>query len=122
MVKNFPDLKTPYRRISLDDIMNCMFGLKSFETKTYFELVDKGVLTVNELVEKFDMDRSTVQRALQNLAVAGLIYREQRNIKHGGYYYVYHAAPFDEVKETMKSSLKKWSEAVTEWIDNLTPE
>jgi predicted transcriptional regulator len=80
--------------------------------------VNHRELTVNELVEKFDKDRSTIQRALQNLAIAGLIYREQKNIKNGGYYYVYHAAPFKEVKSTIKASIRKWCEAVTKWIDS----
>jgi predicted transcriptional regulator len=106
--------------MSVADIMDCMFGLKNFETETYFQVVDKGPVTVNELVKSFDKDRSTIQRALQNLAIAGLIYREQRNIKNGGYYYVYHAAPFEEVKDTMKTSIKKWCDAVIEWIDNLS--
>jgi predicted transcriptional regulator len=121
LVKKLPNLKTPFREMSVADIMDCMFGLKSFETETYFEVVNKGAVTVNDLVNTFDKDRSTIQRALQNLAIAGLIYREQKNIKNGGYYYVYHAAPFGEVKETMKASIAKWCEAVTKWIEELSP-
>jgi predicted transcriptional regulator len=120
-MKNFPDLKTPYRELSLEEIMNCMFGLKSFETKIYIEIIDQSPVTVNDLVKKFDKDRSTVQRALQNLAMARLIYREQKNIKNGGYYYVYNAAPFDEVKATIKSSVRKWAEAVAAWVDGIKP-
>lgn len=122
MLKNLPNLKTPFRDMSIEDIMSCMFGLKKFETEAYFKVVDKGAATVNELCENFNKDRSTIQRALQNLAIAGLIYRDQKNIKNGGYYYMYRAAPFDEVKETTKSSIKKWSESMIAWIDNLEPD
>jgi predicted transcriptional regulator len=53
--------------------------------------------------------------------MARLIYREQKNIKNGGYYYVYNAAPFDEVKATIKSSVRKWAEAVAAWVDGIKP-
>ncbi|WP_456474572.1 helix-turn-helix domain-containing protein [Candidatus Pyrohabitans sp.] len=120
-MKTLPDLKTPFREMSVIEIMRCMFGLKGFETEIYLELVHRGSLTVNDLVAKFGKDRSTIQRALQNLTIAGLIYREQKNIKNGGYYYVYHAAPFDEIKDTMKASILKWCDAVIKWIDDLNP-
>jgi len=122
MLKNPPNLRTPFRDMSIEDIMSCMFGLRKFETETYFKVVTKGATTVNDLVNEFDRDRSTIQRALQNLAIAGLIYRDQKNIKNGGYYYMYRAAPFEEVKETTKRSIKKWSESMIAWIDNLRPD
>lgn len=122
MLKNLPNLKTPFRDMSIEDIMSCMFGLKKFEIETYFKVVNKGATTVNDLVDVSDKDRSTVQRALQNLAIAGLIYRDQKNIKNGGYYYMYRAAPFEELKETTKSSIKKWCESMIVWIDNLKPD
>ncbi len=120
-MKALPDMRTPVRELSLEDIMECMFGLKKLETQIYIELVERGPLTVNDFVEKFKKDRSTIQRALHNLSIAGLIYREQKNIKKGGYYYVYKAAPFKEIKETMKAGIAKWTEAVTKWIDELEP-
>jgi len=122
VLKNLPNLKTPFRDMSIEDIMSCMFGLKKFETETYFMVVNKGAITVNDLVDEFNKDRSTIRRALQNLAIAGLIYRDQKNIKNGGYYYTYRAAPFEEVKETTKYSIKKWSESMVVWIDNLEPD
>lgn len=120
-MKNLPDLRTPVRELTLVDIMECMFGLRELETQLYIELAEREQATVNHFVERFGKDRSTVQRALQNLTIAGLIYREQKNIKNGGYYYVYKAAPFREIKGTMKASITKWSEAVMGWIDELEP-
>jgi predicted transcriptional regulator len=119
MLKNAPNLKASFRDMSIEDIMSCMFGLRKFETETYFKVVDKGTITVNDLVTDFNKDRSTIQRALQNLAIAGLIYRDQKNIKNGGYYYMYRAAPFEEVKETTKASIAKWADSMIEWMDNL---
>ncbi|GBE55369.1 MAG TPA: GntR family transcriptional regulator [Euryarchaeota archaeon] len=118
-MRNLPDLRTPVRELTLIDIMGCMFGLKKLETSIYIELVEENSMTVNDLVERFDKDRSTIQRALQNLTITGLIYREQKNIRNGGYYYVYKAAPFRDIKDIMKVSITRWSEAVMNWIDEL---
>lgn len=112
------ELKTPYRAMLIEDVMSCMFGLRKFETDTYFKVVNKGTITVNDLTKDFNKDRSTIQRALQNLAIAGLIYRDHKNIKNGGYYYIYRAEPLEEVKETTKASVKKWADATIAWIDN----
>ncbi|MEE8358832.1 MAG: helix-turn-helix domain-containing protein [Candidatus Hydrothermarchaeales archaeon] len=118
-MKNLPDLKTPYRKQSVEEIMYCMFGLKKFETKIYFDLIEQGPSTVNKLLKRFEKNRSTIQRALQDLTLVGLIFRERENIKGGGYYYIYHAAPFEDVKKNMKASIEKWSTSVTTWIDSL---
>lgn len=117
-MKNFPDLKA-HEGTSIERIMNCMFGLKNFETELYFELVNRDALSVNELVSKFAKDRSTMQRTLQNLTAAGLVYREQKNIKNGGYYYVYHAAKFEKVRGDIKTSIKEWADATVNLIDSL---
>lgn len=118
-MKNFPDLKAPHAGTSIESIMNCMFGLKNFETELYFELVNRDALAVNELVSKFAKHRSTMQRALKKLIAVGLVSREQKNIKKGGYYYVYHAAKFEDVKGNIKTSVKEWADAVISWIDSL---
>ena len=83
MLTNLPNLKAPFRDMSIEDIMSCMFGLRKFETETYFTVVNKGTITVNDLVDDFNKDRSTIQRALQNLAIAGLIWRVLLHIPGG---------------------------------------
>ncbi len=118
-MKNFPDLRALQEGASLENIMNCIFGLKNFETEIYLELANHDALTVNELVSKFAKDRSTVQRTLQNLIAAGLVYREQKNIKNGGYYYVYRAVKLESVKENIKTSVREWTDAVMKWIDSV---
>lgn len=118
-MKNLPDFSTQNHELTIKDVMGCMYGLKSLETDVYLELIRRGSMTIDDMVEKFDRDRSTIQRALKKLVMEGLIYREQKNIKNGGYYYIYHAAPFDDVKAFIKESVKEWSESVLKWVDGL---
>lgn len=116
-MKKAPNLKMPLEKMSIEETMRYIFGLRNLETQVYLELLARGALTVSEIVKRFKKDRSTLQRALQNLALAGLVYREQKNIKSGGYYFAYRALPLEELKANMNASAKKWYEAMTSWID-----
>ena len=118
-LKVLPDLR---KKADITSTMKCIFGIKDLETKVYIELLKNSGLTVSELTEKFGKDRSTIQRALQNLSIAGLIYREQRNIKEGGYYYVYYATPFEEVKDKIVSAVKNWCNEVMNVLESLEKE
>jgi predicted transcriptional regulator len=85
----------------------------------------------SELTDFFDMDRSSIQRALQALYDMNLISRESmslkkysnlKNLKHlkkRGYLYVYNANDIKEIKKRMKFLLKKWYESMDRYIDSI---
>ena len=112
-------IKGPCSRYTLKDIMCCVFGLKNFDVSVYFTLLKYGKLKVNEISEKLNRDRSTVQRAVQNLINAGIVHRRQVNIKEGGYVYVYEAVPFENIKSEIKTTMNKWCKSVESWINSI---
>lgn len=120
-MKKLPDFRATPKEMGTEEIMRCMFGLKALESQVYLELAERGALTASELTRKFKKDRSTIQRALQSLSFVGLVYREQKNIRGGGYYFAYRALPFSEMKEAMKANVRKWCDAMISWIDALKP-
>ncbi len=89
------------------DLLCCAFGLKNSEIDTYFALLS-GPKTVEEIRGVVGCDRSTVQRALMRLRKKGLVERETRHIKRGGYYYVYKALSTEEVRMIILELLEKW--------------
>lgn len=89
------------------DLLCCAFGLKNSEIDTYFSLLS-GPKTVEEIRSIVGCDRSTVQRALMKLRNKGLVERETRHIKRGGYYYVYRALSANEVRRMILELLEKW--------------
>ncbi|AEH06413.1 transcriptional regulator, TrmB [Methanothermococcus okinawensis IH1] len=115
-------IKTPCSTFTLESIMCCMFGIKTFDVAVYFSLLKKGASNVNDIAELLNRDRSTVQRAVQNLVNAGLVKRKQINLKEGGYFYKYEAIPFSEVKEIIKCTMEKWCNEVKKWIDEVNEE
>lgn len=89
------------------DLLCCAFGLKNSEIDTYFSLLS-GPKTVEEIRSAVGCDRSTVQRALMKLREKGLVDRETRHIKRGGYYYVYRALSAEDVRRIILDLLEKW--------------
>ena len=115
-------IKTPCTTFTLESIMCCIFGIKTFDVMVYFTLLNNGALRVNDIAELLNRDRSTIQRSVQSLVNAGLVRRKQINLKEGGYYYIYEAIPFSEVKNIIKDTMEKWCSEVKEWIDGMNEE
>jgi predicted transcriptional regulator len=115
-------IKTPCTTFTLESIMCCIFGIKTFDVMVYFTLLNNGALRVNNIAELLSRDRSTIQRSVQSLVNAGLVRRKQINLKEGGYYYIYEAIPFSEVKNIIKDTMEKWCSEVKEWIDGMNEE
>ncbi|WP_317627634.1 helix-turn-helix domain-containing protein [Halorubrum sp. BOL3-1] len=65
-------------------------------------------LTVDELAEAVEYDRSTVYRSVQRLFMTGFVEQEQRNYHEGGYYHVYSVVNTGEVSYHMYRTLNHW--------------
>ncbi|WP_457611753.1 helix-turn-helix domain-containing protein [Methanocaldococcus sp.] len=115
-------LKTPCTTWTFDNLMACIFGIKVFDVKVYFYILKYGPAKITDIAEKLKRNRSTIQRSVQNLMNVGLVYRKQVNIKDGGYFYLYYAIPFEEVKERMKKSIEDWCKNMKNWIDSINIE
>lgn len=84
-----------------------------------------------ELTEFFKMDRSSIQRVLQNLTEVNIIkresmslkaYEEMKGFKHSnkrGYLYVYSARDVESIKGQFKTLLDKWYGSMLNYIEHL---
>lgn len=89
------------------DLLCCAFGLKTYEIDAYITLL-AGPKTVEEITEKVDADRSTVQRALKKLLKQNLVTRERKEIDRGGYFYEYSAVSASDVRSQILEQLEHW--------------
>jgi len=112
-----------FRELMLDsepdfeDVLSCVFGIQTHESRTYLALLDNPGSTVAELADVVDRDRSNVNRSLSTLREKGLAARERRLLDGGGHVYQYTATPLDEAKELMHETLDEWAAYVHERID-----
>lgn len=104
------------RRITLEQLLKCSFGLNQTEVNILKILFKKdSELEINEI--KLDKDRSTIQRSLNNLLNKELIKRRQINLKKGGYYFVYFSMPKDFIKKQLKEHFDNFREKIEQKID-----
>jgi predicted transcriptional regulator len=92
-----------------EGLLECFHGLKDLDRQVFQVLVDADErLTVDEIADHVDRERSTAYRSVQRLLQAGLVQKEQVNYEQGGYYHVYLPVSAEEVTEDMQRMLNDW--------------
>jgi predicted transcriptional regulator len=92
-----------------EGLLECFHDLKTID-KDIFQLLQEHQepLTVDEIADRVDRERSTAYRGVQRLLQAGFIQKEQVNYEQGGYYHVYHPRDAEEIANEMQRTLNDW--------------
>ncbi|MDX1744606.1 MAG: helix-turn-helix domain-containing protein [Halobacteriales archaeon] len=97
------------RDMECEGLLECIHGLKELDREVFAALTHAdGALTVDEVAERVDRERSTAYRAIQRLLQTGFIQREQVNYDHGGYYHVYRPTDPEQLADDMQTLLNEW--------------
>jgi len=99
--------------------LKCALDLSCLDLEIYVTLLKKNPATIEEISELVAKDKSTVYKSLQKLLERGLIERDYRILRSGGYRYLYKPIPFNEFKEQMLRTVERWSRALMESISEL---
>jgi len=106
-----PDSMSEYlnRDMQCEGLLECIHGLKDLDRRIFTLLAEHPEpLTVDEIAERVDRERSTAYRSVQRLVNSGFVQKEQVNYDHGGYYHVFHPVDPDEVADEMQRMLNDW--------------
>ena len=97
------------RDLQCENLLDCFHGLSDLDRDVFRILVDAdGPLTVDEVAERIDRERTTAYRSLRRLDEAGVVDREQRSGEGSSYYHVFSPADPDEVADAMQRLLNDW--------------
>ncbi|USZ69257.1 MarR family transcriptional regulator [Halorussus salilacus] len=97
------------RDMECEGLLECIHGLKELDRECFRVLVETSEpLTIDELADRVDRERSTAYRSIQRLLQAGFVQKEQVNYEQGGYYHVYRPTDPDEVADDMQRMLNDW--------------
>ncbi|WP_435129987.1 helix-turn-helix domain-containing protein [Halobaculum sp. D14] len=97
------------RDMECEGLLECFHGLKEIDKEVFRLLNDRDEpLTVDEIAEQIDRERSTAYRAVQRLLQAGFLQKEQVNYEQGGYYHVYRPRGAEEIAQEMQRTLNDW--------------
>jgi predicted transcriptional regulator len=92
-----------------EGLLECLHGLKELDKECFGVLTDSTEpLTIDEVSDRVDRERSTAYRSVQRLMQAGFVQKEQVNYDQGGYYHVYYPTDPDEVASDMQRMLNDW--------------
>jgi predicted transcriptional regulator len=95
--------------MSCESLLECFHGLKQLDRDIFETLVESGeALTIDEIAERVDRERSTAYRGVQRLLQTGFVQKEQINYDHGGYYHVYEPMDPSEITDDMQQMLNNW--------------
>jgi len=104
------------QNVEASDVMHCFFGLRTLEIDVYFYLL-KGQATVKDVSEALGRNRSSVQRAIQNLVQRGFAHRRTRTLRKGGYVYMYEAVSLAAMKDLIKAALDSFYLQIEKFLD-----
>ncbi|MFB6149964.1 MAG: helix-turn-helix domain-containing protein [Halobacteriales archaeon] len=92
-----------------EGLLECFYGLKDLDRRV-FEVVAESEtpLTVDEVADAVDRERSTAYRSIQRLMEAGFVQKEQVNYDDGGYYHVYRLVDATDVSNDLQRMLNDW--------------
>jgi len=92
-----------------EGLLECFHGLKPLDKACFRELVEsEEPLTIDEIAEAVDRERSTAYRSVQRLLQTGFITKEQINYDQGGYYHVYQPTDPTKISNEMQRLLNDW--------------
>jgi predicted transcriptional regulator len=97
------------REMACEGLLDCFHGLKELDREVFGVLADaEGPMTVDEIAEVVDRERSTAYRSLKRLSDAGIVQKEQVNYDDGGYFHVFKLVPADQIANEMQRMLNEW--------------
>lgn len=106
-----PDSMAEYLRADMEceGLLECFHGLTDLDRSCFAVVIEsEKPLTIDEIADEVDRERSTVYRSLQRLRQAGFVQKEQVNYDHGGYYHVFEPTDPDVVADEMQRMLNDW--------------
>ena len=103
---------------TVKDLFIQVYDLSPPELDILFMLISREKeepMTLDEVAKAMDRDRSTTFRSLQKLVSLGLLVKETKTIKDGGYFHVYSAVD----RETFKRETERRVKELQKSLDRL---
>ena len=123
-----PESMTEYlsQDMECEGLLECIHGLKELDKEVFRTLTRaEEPLTVDEIAEAVQRERSTAYRSVQRLLSSGFIQKEQVNYEQGGYYHVYRPTDPDQIADDMQRMLNDWyakmGQLIQEFEDKYEP-
>lgn len=106
-----------------EGLLECIHGLKDLDREVFEVLAtSEEPLTVDEIAEAVERERSTAYRSIQRLLQAGFAQKEQINYEDGGYYHIFRPSNADAIADDMQRMLDDWHAKIGQLIEEFREE
>ncbi len=106
------------KELDCDEVLDCFLGLKELDKRIFRLLAQNSeFMSVDEISEEINRERSTTYRSIQRLLQAGLIQKKQINYDEGGYCHVYITSNSEEIANELQRMLNDWYATMGQLID-----
>jgi len=100
------------KKVALKDLVQCNYNLNDSEYLIFAELMKtKKGLSVKELVERIEKDRTTVQKILTKLTNRSLVMKRQMNLERG-FMFIYFSKNRDEIVSEMEENINAYFNSI----------
>lgn len=97
------------RDMDCEGLLECFHGLTDLDKRVFEELHEsEDALTIDEVADRVDRERSTAYRSVKRLRDAGFVEQDQVNYEHGGYHHVYRPRDAEAVAHELQRTLNDW--------------
>jgi predicted transcriptional regulator len=93
---------------TVKDLFVYLYNLSPLEMDLLLLLMlnNKNPMTLEQVTNEVDRDKSTIFRSLQKLVSLGIVTKETRTVKEGGAYHVYSAIDIETFKSETERRVK----------------
>lgn len=114
------DRAAVFEEPELEQVAKQVFGISPDELAICKGLKAAEPVTVAELANRFDYNRSTVSRHFDHLVELGIVHRERQKLRSGGRKYVYSMVSSEEIRRTFVLGLYAWPEEALQLTEELS--
>jgi len=107
---------------TLEAVLETVFDVSETELEICLCVMEAEGVTVSELADQIDYDRSVVARHLAHLAELGIVERRRRVLEQGGHVYVYTPVSEAQVRERFSRAFVDWMRDAFDQIRSLQRE
>jgi predicted transcriptional regulator len=100
------------------DLLSCLYNLKPIDMEIFLEVARNENATLTQIAELVHRDRSSAHRCLSKLVSAGLVHKQSKTLRGGGYYHVYITAELSKIKEYARQRVKEITVSLENLIEN----
>lgn len=99
------------------ELFSCLYNLKAIDLTVFYEVAKHEHATLDQISEAVERDRSSTHRCLSKLVSAGLVHKQSRTLKDGGYYHVYSIVEPSQIKEQVKQRVQEITKGLEEMVE-----